>query len=67
MFFLLSLQGCFTTKEGLKIAYLSGVQSDDILSAKSHNYTAANLQNLEVRVTCAYVTNIYVIQSLGQS
>ena len=51
MFFI--MQGCFTTKEGLKIAYLSGVQPEDILSAKSHNYTAANLQNLEVRVTCS--------------
>ena len=46
------LQGCFTTKEGLKIAYLSGVQPEDILSAKSHNYTPENLQNLEVKQPC---------------
>jgi len=44
----LGRQGCFTTKEGLKIAYLSGVQASDNLSAKSHNYTPSNLQNLEV-------------------
>jgi len=43
----LGKQGCFTTKEGLKIAYLSGIQAEDILNAKSHNYTAASLQSLE--------------------
>jgi len=43
----LGKQGCFTTKEGLKIAYLSGIQASDVLSAKSHNYTPENLNNLE--------------------
>ena len=43
----LGKQGCFTTKEGLKIAYLSGLQTHDVLSAKSHNYTAENLNSLE--------------------
>ena len=59
----LGRQGCFTTKEGLKVclrcvrlilsllvlqvAYLSGVQAEDSLTAKSHNYTAASLQSLE--------------------
>ena len=43
----LGKQGCFTTKEGLRIAYLSGVNPEDSLSAKSHNYTVENLNSLE--------------------
>jgi len=43
----LGKQGSFTTNDGLKIAYLSGVQSDDPLTAKDHNYSLQNLQSLE--------------------
>jgi len=43
----LGRQGCFTTKEGLKIAYLSGTKSPDLLSAKNFNHTHLNLQQLE--------------------
>ena len=43
----LGRQGCFTTKEGLRIAYLSGVQAEDSLSASSHNYTVESLNSLE--------------------
>jgi len=43
----LGQQGCFTTKEGLKIAYLSGVSSPSPLSAKPHQYSVGHLQQLE--------------------
>jgi len=43
-------QGCFTTKEGLKIVYISGVQAEDSLSAKSHNYTVEGLNSLEANL-----------------
>ena len=39
-------QGCFATKEGLRIAYVSGVQAEDSLTAKSHNYTTDSLNSL---------------------
>lgn len=43
----LGKQGSFTTKEGLKIGYMSGVQSNDPLKAKDYNYCVTNLQQLE--------------------
>ena len=43
-------QGCFTTKEGLRIAYVSGVQAEDSLTAKSHNYTTDSLNSLEANL-----------------
>lgn len=43
----LGRQGCFTTNEGLRVAYLSGVQAEDPLTAKPFNYTVANVQSLE--------------------
>ena len=43
----LGRQGCFTTKEGLRVAYLSGVQAEDRLSAQTHNYTVESLNSLE--------------------
>jgi len=43
----LGRQGSFTTREGLRIAYLSGVQAEDPLSPLDHHYTPANLQALE--------------------
>jgi len=43
----LGRQGSFTTREGLKIAYLSGVQAEDILNTKDYNYTGTNLNKLE--------------------
>jgi len=46
----LGRQGSFTTKEGLKIGYMSGVQSGDPLKAKEHHYTVANLQQLEANL-----------------
>jgi hypothetical protein len=33
---------------GLKVAYLSGVQAEDPLTAKAFNYTVLNVQSLEV-------------------
>jgi len=43
----LGRQGAFTNNEGLKIAYLSGVQNPDPLLARDHNYSLQSLQNLE--------------------
>ena len=40
--------------KGLRVAYLSGVQADDPLTAKPFNYTIANVQSLEVSITCRY-------------
>ncbi len=36
------------TFSGLRIAYLSGVQAEDPLTAKPFNYTITNVQSLEV-------------------
>jgi hypothetical protein len=36
------------TFSGLRIAYLSGVQAEDALTAKPFNYTITNVQSLEV-------------------
>lgn len=43
----LGKQGCFTTNDGLRIAYMSGVNSVDALAAKDYNYSIQNLQSLE--------------------
>eukprot|EP00088_Acartia_fossae_P069650 TRINITY_DN9155_c0_g1_i3.p1 TRINITY_DN9155_c0_g1~~TRINITY_DN9155_c0_g1_i3.p1 ORF type:complete len:523 (+),score=146.82 TRINITY_DN9155_c0_g1_i3:40-1608(+) len=43
----LGKQGSFTTNEGLRIAYMSGVNSEDPLAAKEYNYSIQNLQSLE--------------------
>jgi len=43
----LGRQGCFTTKEGLRIAYISGSQAQDSLEAGAHNYTVESLNSLE--------------------
>jgi len=43
----LGRQGCFTTNDGLKIAYMSGVNCEDALAAKDYNYSLQNLQSLE--------------------
>ena len=43
----LGRQGCFTTKEGLRIAYISGSQAQDSLEAGGHNYTVESLNSLE--------------------
>lgn len=43
----LGRQGSFTTNEGLKIAYMSGVQNQDPLLAKDYNYSLQNIQSLE--------------------
>jgi len=43
----LGRQGSFTTNEGLKIAYMSGVQSADPLMAKDYNSSLQNIQSLE--------------------
>ena len=44
----LGKQGSFTTNEGLRIAYMSGVNGEDPLAAKEYNYSVQNLQSLEV-------------------
>lgn len=46
----LGRQGCFTTKEGLRVAYLSGVQAEDLLGAKTFHHTHVNLQQLEANL-----------------
>ena len=46
----LGKQGSFTTREGLKIAYLSGLQSNDLGNAGDCNYSPANLQALEANL-----------------
>ena len=46
----LGKQGSFTTREGLKIAYLSGVQAKDLGAATDCNYSPANLQVLEANL-----------------
>ena len=46
----LGRQGCFTTKEGLRIAYISGSQAQDSLEAGAHNYTVESLNSLEANL-----------------
>ena len=56
----LGRQGCFTTNDGLRIAYLSGVNAEDPLAAKDYNYSIQNLQGLEV----SFMDNILVKKTL---
>jgi hypothetical protein len=46
----LGRQGSFTTREGLKIAYLSGVQPEGPDDTKDYNYGPGNLQTLEANL-----------------
>jgi len=46
----LGKQGSFTTREGLKIAYLSGLQANELGEAGDCNYSPTNLQALEANL-----------------
>ena len=46
----LGRQGSFTTREGLKIAYLSGVQCGGEEKPKDFHYSPSNLQTLEANL-----------------